>query len=194
MKVRILVATGLVVVIACGLWLARRPAAPALSLVFERYSTGADFLVHDVAFLWFTNASDRAYGLPMTGGTNTFERDTPLGRQLGSVLVNCEFSDGPKPPPVTFASLGLCHVAAPHSAVRVRVPLPPPGRPRRVAVLCAEMPSGTPRVFWTKGIGLSLLRWLPRSMGRRLLFTPPEVLRVWCERELSNPGESPAER
>jgi hypothetical protein len=153
-----------------------------------------DFFVEDVAFLWLTNSSDRTYCLPMTGGTNTLLWDTPLGlgryqqQRSQSYMVDCEFSDQ------TIRSInpmqwGQCLTLAPRSAVRLRVPLPPEGQNRRVAVLCTEAPSGSPRRFWTNGIGLSILRALPRSVGMKVLFSQPAVLRVWCDRELSNPPD-----
>jgi hypothetical protein len=176
----------------CVLLITHQSQARSLSLVFEKYGTAADygFNVQVVAFLWFTNSSDKSYGLPMMGGTNTFQRDTPLGYDSGSYLIKWEFDDQANPmPQVSFASLGLYHLVGPHSAVRLRVPLPLEGQKRKVAVLCAERPSGSPRPFWTKGIGLSILRTLPRSVGKELLFSQPAVLRVWCDRELSHPGE-----
>jgi hypothetical protein len=182
----------LVGVTACVLLMTHRTQARSLSLVFERYgsTTDFDYSVQDVAFLWFTNSSDKSYCLPMMGSTNTFQRDTPLGYDSGSYLIKWEFGDQANPmPQVSFASLGLCHVVGPHSAVRLRVPLPPEGQKRRVAVLCVEEPSWSPRLFWTKGIGLSILRTLPRSVGMKLLFSQPAVLRVWCDRELSHPAE-----
>jgi len=166
----------------------------SLSLVFEKYGTTMDFgfNVQPVAFLWFTNSSGKSYCLPMMGSTNTFQRDTPLGQDgRWSYLISWEFGDPANPAPrVPFANLGRCLVVAPYSAVRLRVPLPPQDQKRRVAVLCAEQPSGGPRPFWTKGIGLSVLRTLPRSVGKKLLFSEPSVLRVWCNRELSHPGET----
>ena len=164
--------------------------ARSLSFAFEKYgsTTDAGFNAQDVAFLWLTNSSDKSYCLPMMGSTNTFQRDMPLGYDSGSYLIRWEFSDQANPmPQVSFASLGLCHVVGPHSAVRLRVPLPPEGQKRKVAVLFTELPQG-PRRFWTKGIGLSIFRTLPRSVGRKLLFSQPAVLRVWCDRELSHPG------
>jgi hypothetical protein len=177
---------------ACVLLMTHRTQARSLSLVFERYgsTTDFDYSVQDVAFLWFTNSSDKSYCLPMVGGTNTFQRDAPIGYDSGSYMIRWEFGDQANPvPQVPFASLGLCYTVAPHSAVRIRVPLPPMGEQRRVAVLCAEMPSWSPRRFWTKGIGLSILRRLPRSVRMKLLFSQPAVLRVWSDRELSPPGE-----
>ena len=177
---------------ACVLLMTHQSQARSLSLVFEKYGSTTDvgFNVQAVAFLWFTNSSDKSYCLPMMGSTNTFQRDTPLGYDSGSYLIRWEFGDQANPmPQVSFAGLGLCRVVGPHSAVRLRVPLPPEGQKRRVAVLCAKQPSGSPRPFWTKGIGLSILRTLPRSVGMRLLFSQPAVLRVWCDRELSHPGE-----
>jgi len=177
---------------ACVLLMTHRSQAHSLSLVFERYGSTTDLglNVQDVAFLWFTNSSDKSYCLPMMGGTNTFQRDTPIGYASGSYMIRWEFGDQVSPGlQVSFEGLGLCHVVAPHSAVRIRLPLQPRGEQRRVAVLCAAMPSGSPRAFWTNGIGLSILRTLPRSVGKKLLFSQPAVLRVWCDRELSHPDE-----
>lgn len=177
----------------CALLTTHPSQARCLLLVFEKYGTSSDlgFNVQDVAFLWFTNSSDKSYVLPMMGSTNTFQRDTPFSSDSGSYLVRWESGDQANLiPQLSLASLGLCHVVGPHSAVRLRVPLPPEGQKRRVAVLCAEQPSGSPRPFWTKGIGLSILRTLPRSVRKRLLFSQPAVLRVWCDRELSHPMPS----
>jgi len=38
-------------------------------------------------------------------------------------------------------------------------------------------------------IGIRILRALPRSAAHKLLLRQPTVLRVWCDRELSQPGE-----
>jgi hypothetical protein len=79
-----IIAVAVLVVVTAGvLLLTQRRQAPPLSLVFERYSTKMDFFVEDVAFLWLTNLSDKPYGLPMTGGTNTQLQDSPIG--LGSL-------------------------------------------------------------------------------------------------------------
>jgi len=179
-------------VTACVLLMKDHSQTHSLSLVFEKYghTMDLDFNVKDVTFLWLTNSSEKTYVLPMTDGTNTFLQDTPLSHDTGSYLIRCEFSDPANPMPrVSFANFGLYHTLAPHSAVRLRVPLPAEGQTRRVAVLCAEMPSGTPRRFWTHGIGLSVLRKLPRSFGMKLLFRQPSVLRVWCDRDSSHTGE-----
>ena len=184
--------TVLACVIVCVLLMTHRSQVRSLSLVFDRYSTGMDFFDQDMAFLWLTNSSDKTYCLPMTGGTNTFRRDTPafghVWSDSGSYMINCEFSDQAKlMPQVSVTSWGPCLTLAPHSAVRLRVALPPDGQKRRGAVLCAEQPSLSPRRFWTKGIGLGILRTLPRSVARNLLFSQPAVLRIWCDRELSHP-------
>jgi hypothetical protein len=189
-KAGIIAAAVLVGVIAGVLLMTHRSQTRFLSLVFERYSSDLDFYVHDVAFLWLTNSSDRTYVLPMAGGKDTFERDTVAGNYSGSYMFICVFSDQANPMPQdSFAGWSKCLPLAPHSAVRLRVALPPEGQKRRVAVLCAETPSGRPRMFWTKGIGLSILRMLPRSVGRKLLFSQPAVLRIWCDRELLPAGE-----
>ena len=154
-----------------------------------------DFFFEDMAFLWITNSSDRTYWLPLTGGTDSFQLDTPIGlggykQQIsGSYMVNCEFSGEPARPVNPW---GQCLTLAPHSAFRVRVPLPPEGAKRKVAVLVCEPPSG-PRPFWTNTIGLTILRTLPRSTAHKVLLRQPEVLRVWCDRELSQPVEGEKE-
>jgi hypothetical protein len=53
------------------LLMTHRTQALSLSLAFERYGSILDFdySVQDVAFLWFTNSSDKSYCLPMMGGT-----------------------------------------------------------------------------------------------------------------------------
>ena len=192
----IIAVTVLVVVTPCVLLMSHRSQARSLSLVFERYSTRSDFFVQDVAFLWLTNLSDRTYLLPMTGGTNTGQLDTPIGlgrykqqQFSGSYMVNCEFSGEPTRA-VNPVQWGQCLTLAPHSAFRVRVPLPPEGAKRKVAVLVCDPPSG-PRRFWTNGLGLSILRTLPRPAAHKVLWRQPAVLRVWCDRELSQPGEGP---
>jgi hypothetical protein len=187
----IIVSTALAAVTACVLFKRHRSPAPSLSLIFERYSTGLEFNIQDAAFLSLTNSSNIAYILPMTGGTNTFESGSPLDNYRGSYMVMSEFRDSGHPMPrVAAMSWGKCLVLPPRSDVRLRVALPPTSQKRKVAVLCAEQPSGTPRQFWTKGIGLHILRILPRSLGRKLLFSEPSVLRVWCDHEVSHPDET----
>jgi len=192
-KASIMVTGVFVGAMACVLLMGRQSQTHSfLSLVFEKYGTTTDvgFNAQEVAFLCFTNSSNKSYCLPMVGSTNTFQWDTPPGDDSGSYLIRWEFGDRANPAArVAFASLGLCLVVAPHSGVRLRIPLPPQGQKQRVAVLCAEQPSGSPRSFWTKGIGLSIFRTLPRSVGMKLLFSQPAVLRVWCDRELSVPDE-----
>ena len=190
--------TALVGVTVCVLLMTRRSQAHSLSLVFERYSDSMDFYVQDVAFLWLTNSSDKTYWLPMAGGTNSICWDTPPGlgsykqQPSQSYMVECEFSGQANPKrQVSILSWGQCAIVAPHSAVRLRVALPPKGEKRRVAVLCAEQPSGNPSRFWTNGIGLRILRELPRSARHKVLWQEPAVLRVWCDRELSHPAEGP---
>jgi hypothetical protein len=186
--------TALVAVATCVLLMGHRSQPPSLSLVFERYNTPLDFNVQDAAYLLLTNSSNIAYILPMAGGTNTFDPGTPLDHfrgSYGSYMVLCEFSDLPDAAPhVSAMSWGKCLVLPPHSYVRLRVPLPPQSQKRKVALLCSEQPSFTPRQFWTKGIGLRIYGILPRSLGRKLLFSQPTVLRVWCDHELSHPDEN----
>ena len=119
-----------------------------------------DLLVQDVAFLWITNSSGKPYYVAMAGGTNTSLPDAPIGFQQssggGSYMPMCEFRDQPPagyaPPPVSFGSLGLCVNVGPHSALRLRVPLPPEGQKRKVAVLCIKPPAGR-GPFWTSSVG-----------------------------------------
>jgi len=182
--------TILVVITACVLLLTHRSQARSLSLAFEKYGTIWDYPAPEMAFLQFTNASDRSYCLPMTGGTNTLLQDSPFRSYSASYMVDYEFSDLTNPKPqVSIASWGQCVVVAPHSAIRLRVALPPKGRTRRVAVFCAEQPSGSPRPFWTNGIGLRILRVMPRSVAHKVLWSQPAVQRIWCDRELSHLGE-----
>ena len=74
---------------ACVLLMPHQPQARSLSLVFERYGTTTDFAFNnqDVAFFWFTNASDKSFALPMAGSTNTFWREPALSFDRGSYLV-----------------------------------------------------------------------------------------------------------
>ena len=170
------------------------PQARSVSLVFERYGTRMDVFDQDKAFLWITNSSERTYLLPMTGGTNSYQLDTPIGlggykQQIsGSYSVNCQFSGEPTRA-VNPMQWGQCLTLAPHSAFRVRVPLSPESAKRKVAVLVCEPPSG-PRRFWTNSIGLRILRTLPRSTAHKMLWRQPAVMRVWCDRELSQPVEA----
>jgi hypothetical protein len=198
-KLRVgLVVTALLGATMVSGWLLIRPAkASSLSLVFQRYSTRWDSSVGEVAFLWITNASDQTYALPMTGGTNTALLDMPMVPGLylsrepeGSYLILSEFSDQ-APRQLPIASLGQCVVLDPHSALRLRVALPPDGRRRKVGVLCVEMPSGH-RPFWTNHLGSTLLGVLPRSVAKTAMGREPELLRVWCAQELSLPAAHPA--
>jgi len=200
LRAGIIVVTVLGAVTLAVLLITQRSQAPPLSLLFERYGTVTtmdpymlDLSVQDVAFLWITNASDKDYFVPMAGGTNTSLLDAPIGFKQspsgGSSMPMCEFRDQPPaditPRPVSFANLGLCVNVGPHSAVRLRVALPPEGRKRKVAVLCGEAPSGI-RPFWTNSLGRTVLGVLPRSVARRAMWREPAVLRVWLDRELSH--------
>ena len=181
----------LVVSMAAVRLMTNHPQRRHLLLVFERYSSGKDLNVEDAAFFWLTNASDKSYWLPMAGGTNTFLQDLQFGHSgySGSYMIMSEFSDQPAPMPQgSIASWGQCLVLAPRSAVCLRVARPVEGPKLRVAVLCAEQPVTTPRRFWTHGVGLTLVRVLPRSFGHKLLFAEPRVLKVWCDQELGPPA------
>ena len=200
-----MVTTVLVAVTVSALRISQQPKALPLSLVFERYSTRMEVYLEDVAFLRLTNASDKTYCLAMTGNTNTRQLDTApsLGDYKAtnipseSVMVDCAFSD--RTPTgtsnwaqrVSFTNASQGLTLASHSAVRLRVPLPPEGQKRKVAVLCAELPTGPSR-FWFSSLGTTILRLLPRSVGRRMLQPKFPVLRVWCDRELSHSDDRPA--
>lgn len=174
------------------LWLRHPSPSQSLSLVFERYSTRTDLFLQDMAFLWITNSSDKAYLLPMAGGTDTFQMDAPVGfgsfkqEVSGSYLVDYEFS-GKRPQPVNPMLGGRALSLDPHSALRLRIPLPPGGATDKVAVLVWEQPSG-PSPFWRSRIGRSFLAMLPKSAARGVLSPQPTVLRVWCDHELSQPA------
>ena len=198
LRAGIIVVTALGAVTVAVLLISHRSQAPPLSLLFERYGTVTtmdpfmlDLSVQEVAFLWITNSSDKAYFVALAGGTNTSLLDAPIGFKQsssgGSYMPMCEFRDQPPaditPRPVSFANLGLCAYVGPHSAVRLRVALPPEGRKRKVAVLCGEPPPGI-RPFWTNSLGRTVLGVLPRSVARRAMWREPAVLRVWCDREL----------
>ena len=208
LRAGIIVVTVLVAVTVSMLLIAHRSKERSLSLHFERhgtierYSTNLGFYVQDVAFFWITNSSDKTYYLAMTGGTNTHLPDTPIGIgrykqqsiKESSYMVICEFSDQT---PTDYWDLiqqaSNCLTLGPHSAVRLRVALPPEGKKRKVAVLCIDLPPGL-RPFWTNSFGSILLRVLPRSVAKQLMHRDPAVLRVWCDRELSHRGEGLAKR
>ena len=208
LRAGIIVVTVLGAVTVSVLLITNRSQAPPLSLLFERYGTvktmdpfAMDLFVEDVAFLRITNSSDETYYMAQAGGTNTSLPDAPIGLKPswveGSYMPMCEFRDlppvGSAPLPVSFASLGLCVNVGPHSAVRLRVALPPEGQKRKVAVLCTEPPPGV-GPFWTSSMGRTVLRVLPRSVARQAMWRQPAVLRVWCDRELSHRGEGVARR
>ena len=185
-----------------ALLIVRRPKPEPLSFVFQRYSTAMDLHVEDVAFLWLTNASaDKTYYLAMPG-TNTSLRDAPTGfgpyksKELGggSHLVACEFSDRTLAGMTNWTEQGLftsgplCLTLQPHSAIRLRVPLPPQGQQRKVAALCAQVRMPSP--FWNGRLGFHLRSWLPRSVQQRMVQPRFAVAKVWCPQELSRPDNS----
>jgi hypothetical protein len=197
----------LVAVIVSALLITHSSPAPPLSLVFEGYGTvktmdplTMDLSVQDVAFLWITNSGDKAYYVAQAGGTNTSVPDAPRGLKQSwtesSYMPRCEFSDQPPagsaPPPVSFASLGLCVPVEPHSAVRLRVPLPTESQKRKVAVICIEE-APSPRPFWTSRVGGTVIRVLPRAVAIRAMLREPTMLRIRCDRELS-PGREKLEK
>src|SRR5438874_1955712 len=181
------------------LLITHRPQARPLSLLFEKYGTVTtmDLFTQDVAFFRITNSSDKIYGLPLAGGTNTYLRDAPIGfsrkqsASEGSYKAICEFRNQTPTGStharqrVSVASLGQCLTLGPHSAVRLRVALPPEGQKRKVAVLCIEPPPGI-RPFWTSRMGGTVIRVLPRAVAKKAMWREPAMLKVWCDRELSH--------
>ncbi len=195
LRTGVIVVTVLAAVPVSVLLITQRPQPRPLSLLFEQYGrvTTMDFDVEKVGFFWLTNLSDKTYYFSL-GGTNTYLRDELVGFGEGSYMARCEFRDQTPPgstspmPPVSFASLGKCMPLGPHSAVRLRVALPPEGQKRKVAVLCAEPLPGL-RPFWTSSIGAIIIRALPRSVARKAMDRTPPVPRIWCDRELSDGRE-----
>jgi hypothetical protein len=169
-----------------------------VSLTFQRYSELGDPYVGDVAFLCLTNASRKTYLLFMTGNTNTWVIDTSFGHFKESWMVNCEFSDQtpngltnwiqqPSPSRGSNAYASL----APHSGIVVRVPLPPNGQQRKVAVLYEpSLAAWRQSPFWTSPFGLAvvriLVRTLPRSALSKFSRQQPVLLKAWCDRALTN--------
>jgi hypothetical protein len=159
-----------------------RPTNNALSLTFQRYSNLDPYVWDDVAFLDLTNSSSKSCLLFMTGNTNTHILDTSFGQFKQSWMVNCAFSDETSNGRTNWIqqASGSGIAISPHSAVVVRVPRPPHGQSRRVAVL--YQPSGWRQSkFWGTPFG----RTLPRGAFLRLFREP--VLKAWCDRELTSP-------
>jgi hypothetical protein len=165
-----------------------------VSLTFQRYSE-YDAYVWDVAFLYLTNASKRSCTLFMTGNTNTTVLDTSFGHFKQSLMVNCEFSDQTPhgwtnwiQQPSPFPQSNACALLAPHSGMVVRVPLPPGGQNRKVAVLYrTDLPPWQQWLFSPPrlSVSITLLRVLPRPIRSRLFRQQP-LLRAWCDRPLTN--------
>jgi hypothetical protein len=165
-----------------------------VSLTFQRYSD-LDPYVGDVAFLYLTNASKRSCTLFMTGNTNTLAIDTIFGRFKQSLMVNCEFSDQTPhgwtnwiQQPSPFFKNNAYASLPPHAGIVVRVPLPPSGQSRKVAVL--YLPDPPPWQLWLgsprgQSVFTILVRMLPRSASSKL-FRPQPLLRAWCGRALTN--------
>jgi hypothetical protein len=178
------------VITACVLLTTHRAPQPQhLSLVFEKYSSYLDFWDQPMAFLWLSNSSSKTYLLPMTGGTNTFVQggSIEIDRDFsGSYMILCELSDQTnRAPQLSVTNWGQSVGLGPHSAIRVRVPLPPNTQKKRVAVFCAEEPRVIMLLKYK--IGWTVFRMLPLSLQKKLLL--PERFRVWCDQELMPPSE-----
>ena len=162
-----------------------------LSLTFQRYSNMDPYVWDDVAFLMLTNSSSKSCLLFMTGNTNTHILDTSFGQFKESWMVNCAFSDETSSGRTNWIQQrsGNAPVTLlPHSAIIVRVPRPPHGQGRRVAVL--YQPSGWRQSkFWGTSFGLSIMRGMIRTLPRGAVsrFFREPVLNVWCDRELTSP-------
>jgi hypothetical protein len=175
----------------------RRP----LSLTFQRYSDLLDPYVGDVGFFWLTNASAKPFLLCMTGGSNTLVINTlsiPYkGKPKMSYLVHCAFRDQTpqgwtnwEQSPYPFRGSNAFLQLSPHSGIVIRAPLPTNGQKRKVAVVCeAPAPVWQRSSLWGSGFGQALLRMLPRSVLLRLAQRQPTRIKVWCDQELSHPGE-----
>jgi hypothetical protein len=182
---------------ACMILGHARQGDEPVSLTFERYSDLEPY-VGDVAFLRLTNASNKSYLLTMTGNTNTFVFYNWFGRIGESWMVNCEFSDqtptgrtnwSQQPSPVT--SSNAYAELAPHSAIVIRVPVPPDGQRRRVAALYQPTASGWRQSrFWSTPFGLAMARILVRTLPKSELSkvaNPRAVwLKAWYGTELTN--------
>ena len=169
--------------ISCG------PQPLSASLVLEKYgrSTDGNFNSEDVVFLCFTNSSDKSYLLPMVGGTNTSQRDTPLTFDASYL---CIFIFDNQTNSMTQVINGPCLNVGPHSSARLRAPLPNNCRNRKVGVFCIETPMGSGS-FWTKGIGLGIFRILPRFLAMKLIISQPQEQWIWCNQVLSRPDQTP---
>jgi len=193
-KVAVIVGTVAATAWACFLLGHHRERDDQVSLTFQSDSDLYAY-VGDLAFLYLTNASKRSCTLFMTGNTNTLVLDTSFGHYKQSLMVNCEFSDQTPhgwtnwiQQPSPFFKSNAYASLAPHSGLVVRVPLPPRGQYRKVAVL--YRPDAAPWQQWLCGprgqsVAIFLVRMLPRSAWSKL-FGPQPLLRVWCDRALTN--------
>jgi hypothetical protein len=196
-KMAVIVGTVAVTALACFLLGHHRERDGPLSLTFQRYSD-LDPYVGDVAFLRLTNASKKTYLLFMIGNTNALVLDTSFGHFKESWMVNCEFRDR-RPngwtnwiqQPSAYRGSNAYVSLAPHSGIVVRVPLPPNGQQRKVAVLYEPALAGWRQSpFWTSPFGLTvvrtLVRTLPRSALSKISGEQPVLLRAWCDHVLTN--------
>ncbi|MDB6112378.1 MAG: hypothetical protein JWR69_4128 [Pedosphaera sp.] len=182
------------IAVTCLVFTRDRAHDNQVSFTFQRYSNDLDPYVGDVAFLWLTNASKKSYLLSMTGNSNTFVADTAFGRFKQSWMVNCEFDDQTTSGRSNWTQLPSLWRGSnsylglgPRSGIVVRVPLQRDGQHRKAAVLC-EVPTTT-SPFWAGGVGFQLLRVLPQSLRHKVIQPKPLLLPVWCDRELSFPGD-----
>jgi hypothetical protein len=168
-----------------------------VSLTFERYS-GVEPYVGNVAFLRLTNTSNKTYLLAMTGNTNTFVFYNWFGRITESYMVNCEFSDQTPTVRTNWSQRPSADTRnnayielAPHSAIVIRVPVPPEGQRRRVKVLYQPaLADCRLSKFWFSPFGLFttrvLVRTLPSSELSKLMNPRAVWLKARCGTELTN--------
>ena len=196
----------LAIIASAALFLVPRRAkaeSRLLTLTFQRYSD-LDPYVRDVGFFWLTNASDKAFVLCMTGGSNTLVLETGFfyKKAKTSYMVNCAFSDQTnkgwtnwEQAPLPSRGQNTFMQLAPHSGMVIRAPLPTNGQKRKVAVVCEESTTAWRQTsLWNSGFGHDLLRVLPRWALLRLAQQQPTKIQVWCDQELSHPGEKGPQR
>lgn len=86
--------------------------------------------------------------------------------------------------PSTFRGSNAYLNFAAHSAISVRIPLPPDGRQRKVAVLCETTPP-----WWNIPALTKIIPHLPRWVLKRMAKDQPIFTPVWADGEFAHPGE-----
>ena len=129
----------------------------------------------------------------MTGGTNTLVANYAFGHHDQHWMLCCAFEDETpdgttnwNQPLLSPDGHELFLRLDAHSGFMVRVPLPPVGQKRKVAVLC-RMPT-TRSSFWSGRVGRWLFLRLPRSVQQWVIHSEEVWIKVWCDRELTRAG------